>query len=242
MTNSDRTSTANQSLRCSHVKVNGQRCGAPARSGRNLCCFHDSAAQRNRDFFLPVVEDHASFQLAINKVLQAVLDKLLDHKTANSLLYGLQIAYANLKPLRSERHSDDFNRSQRKLAQELAASAQVTAAEAAATEDAAQAAASEGRDFSRANQLGNNDSALAAEVSTHQVEQGFSPAGTASQDAAAPPRTPPRVLTAEEAYGWKEPQRRKFEELYAQYFPERPKPPQAVRQAMQQALDEESSG
>ena len=101
---------ASHAPRCRHIKVNGLPCGAPARHGRELCCFHDSAARRNREFVLPIIEDAASLQLALNKVLQAVVDKLIDPKTASSLLYGLQIAQANLKRLDSERRNERLDR------------------------------------------------------------------------------------------------------------------------------------
>jgi hypothetical protein len=106
----NRLTNANHAARCAHVKVNGLPCGAPARHGRELCCFHDSAARRNREFVLPIIEDAASLQLALNKILQGIVDKLIDHKTASTLLYGLQIAAANLKRLDAERTRERLDR------------------------------------------------------------------------------------------------------------------------------------
>jgi hypothetical protein len=123
---SNRLVNANQSVRCHYIKVNGLRCGSPARHGRNLCCFHDSAAQRNRDFVLPIIEDAGSLQLALNKVLQALVDKLIDQKAASTLLYGLQIAQANLRKLEGERRvdaserADEFRRRQQREPERVA--------------------------------------------------------------------------------------------------------------------------
>lgn len=106
----NRLFNASQAPRCQHVKVNGCRCGAPARHGRSYCCFHDSAARRNGEFVLPIIEDAASLQLALNKILQALVDKSIGQKTASILLYGLQIAFANLKQLKGERRLDEVER------------------------------------------------------------------------------------------------------------------------------------
>jgi hypothetical protein len=110
---SNRLVNANHSPRCQHLKVNGTRCGSPARHGRAYCCFHDSATRRSQEFVLPIIEDAASLQLALNKILQALLDKLIDQKTASILLYGLQIAFANLKQLKVEQRLDQFDRALR---------------------------------------------------------------------------------------------------------------------------------
>ncbi len=215
MTNPERTTNANHSRRCSHIKVNGLRCNAPARRGDFLCVFHDSAEPRSEtDFWIPIVEDHASFQVAINKVLQAVIDKLIDQKTAHTLLYGLQIAYANLKHLKIERRIDGIDRYN---------DAQAEIKEEEEEEAIAAEAARERHDFSRANQPLQDNSALAAEE-----DQDASRANHPVENNSA--------LAAEEGHDFS------FEELYANLFPEMPKPPQSVRHAMQEVLKEESSG
>ncbi len=266
MTNPERTSNANQSRRCSHIKVNGLRCHAPARRGDFLCVFHDSAEPRSAtDFWIPIVEDHASFQLAVNKVLQAVIDKLIDQKTAHTLLYGLQIAYTNLKPLSTERRIDRIDRYQaaqaeKEAAAEAASAAkqaailakQATAKQTTAAEEGTEAAW-EGHDFSRANQPVQTNPALAAEAHTNQPEQDFSPAKLAPINlgpaweghdfsrADQPAQINP-ALAAEETNSCRDPKEFSFEQLYANLFPEMPKPPQSVRQIMQEVLKEKSSG
>jgi hypothetical protein len=92
-----------QPPRCQHILLSGETCGQPALHGRTVCRFHRAVARRPADFVLPVVEDAASLQLALNRVLRALADDLLTYKKASLLLYGLQIAASNFKRLRDER-------------------------------------------------------------------------------------------------------------------------------------------
>ena len=52
---------------------------------------------------LPVLEDAYSIEFAIGQVMQRLLDKSIDAKTAGLLLYGLQIASSNLKQMEAEK-------------------------------------------------------------------------------------------------------------------------------------------
>lgn len=87
---------------CQHVKLNGDACGQPARRGRRFCRFHDETTRKRPEFSLPVIEDAASLQLALNQIMRGLADDLLNYKKASLLLYGCQIASANLKRLRDE--------------------------------------------------------------------------------------------------------------------------------------------
>lgn len=91
-----------QPPRCRHTLLSGQTCGQPALSGRDLCRFHQAVAPIRREFILPIVEDAASLQLALNRVMRALADDLLTYKKASLLLYALQIAASNFKRLREE--------------------------------------------------------------------------------------------------------------------------------------------
>ena len=99
---------ANQPVKtCRHAKVNGSICESPALRDQDYCFFHTSQRQRIRrqrravrlglPFQLPLLEDAASIQLAINDVLNALLAGQIDHKTAGLLLYGLQTAATNMR-------------------------------------------------------------------------------------------------------------------------------------------------
>lgn len=103
--------------RCQHIKVNGTRCDSPALKGKAHCYFHyryrlqDSvpkplaegrppAASVPPDLFL--LEDANSIQCALQWVLRRILTASIDHRQASLLLYGLQIAAANVKRTRFE--------------------------------------------------------------------------------------------------------------------------------------------
>ncbi len=93
---------------CEHIKVNGQFCGSPALRGRNYCYFHLANVGRrlriiknleNLEFYpleLPLLEDANSIQQAIMQVMDALIHGRIDTKMGGQLLYGLQLASANL--------------------------------------------------------------------------------------------------------------------------------------------------
>jgi hypothetical protein len=100
--------------RCRHIKVNGIQCGSPALSNKNFCFYH----QQDRplkvpcyyeqeyplgEIDLPLFEDAHSIQTVIRQVVQMVLQKRIELKTASLLLYALQIASSNLKRMELEK-------------------------------------------------------------------------------------------------------------------------------------------
>ena len=107
---------------CQHIKMNGDRCGAPALRGEKLCRFHNfcgsvqvdvstSAAVPAAPFFLPALEDAASIQLAITQVCEHLLHRRLDAKKAGILLYAMQVASSNLGRLSQEKTQENPNES-----------------------------------------------------------------------------------------------------------------------------------
>ena len=97
--NHARTLNARRAPRCIHLKANGDRCGSPAASGKELCYFHGQALADERPVRLPVLEDANAIQVALMTVLDGLYRYHIPHKTAALLLYGLQIAAANLRHL-----------------------------------------------------------------------------------------------------------------------------------------------
>jgi hypothetical protein len=100
--------------RCRHIKVNGTQCGSPALRNKNFCFYH----QENRPWpvecyaddkyatgtiTLPYFEDAHSIQSVIRQVVQMVMQKRIEQKTASVLLYALQIASSNLKRMEIEK-------------------------------------------------------------------------------------------------------------------------------------------
>ena len=59
-----------------------------------------SVSREHTALDLPVIEDSESIQLALVDVMQAIAANQLDSKRAGLLLYGLQVASANVKNLR----------------------------------------------------------------------------------------------------------------------------------------------
>ena len=99
---------AHRALRCQHVKPNGIRCGSPALRDEIYCYFHRIwRSQPDRQPFrpdpngmiwnLPILEDADGIQMALQMVLDSVLASKMDLRRANTLLYGLQTAAANVK-------------------------------------------------------------------------------------------------------------------------------------------------
>jgi hypothetical protein len=101
--NSTQFNPQHQPPRCRHTLLSGETCGQPALRGAELCRFHRAVAPTRREFILPIVEDAASLQLALNRVMRALADDLLPQKKAALLLYALQISASNFKRLRDER-------------------------------------------------------------------------------------------------------------------------------------------
>ena len=93
------TYNARQTPRCRHLKANGEPCRASASRGHELCYFHQNAQSPEKPERLPVLEDANAIQIALMIVMDGLYRYYIPHKTAALLLYGLQIAAANLRHL-----------------------------------------------------------------------------------------------------------------------------------------------
>jgi hypothetical protein len=100
--------------RCHHIKVNGTQCGSPALRSKRFCFYHQQdrplpvecyydGGYATGEITLPYFEDAHSVQAVIRQVVQMVLQKRLERKTASLLLYALQIASSNLKRMELEK-------------------------------------------------------------------------------------------------------------------------------------------
>jgi len=95
--------------KCTHIKVNGTRCGSPALKTSTRCYFHDLATRRIRTgvfqkpALLPILEDANAIQIALTDVINDLRQDLIDQKVAGKLLYALQIASLNLKQMKLDR-------------------------------------------------------------------------------------------------------------------------------------------
>jgi hypothetical protein len=95
--------------RCEYIKTNGQQCGSPALLDEKFCFFHNrwktdysvigevSLNPIPGTITFPVLEDYESIQMAILQIMHQLTSGHLPTKTGGLLLYGLQIASANLR-------------------------------------------------------------------------------------------------------------------------------------------------
>jgi hypothetical protein len=99
---------------CRHIKVSGTQCGSPAVRSKSFCFYHQQhrpivaecysdGEYSTGEILLPVFEDAHSVQSVIRQVMQMVLQKRIERKTASLLLYALQIASSNLKRMELEK-------------------------------------------------------------------------------------------------------------------------------------------
>ena len=89
---------------CSHIKVNGSKCGSPALKYHTLCYFHyEWQTRRLRKEYsdhkegwttvtLPPLETKASIIFAICEIQASLLAGYIDNKIARTLLYAVQLA------------------------------------------------------------------------------------------------------------------------------------------------------
>lgn len=100
--------------RCRHIKVNGTQCGSPALRDQNFCFYHhkerpwpvecySDGEYATGDVILPYFEDAHSIQAVVRRVMQMLMQKRIERKTASLLLYALQIASSNLKRMDLEK-------------------------------------------------------------------------------------------------------------------------------------------
>lgn len=93
------THNARRTPRCRHIKANGEPCRCAALRGQDLCYFHQNAQPGQKPERLPVLEDANAIQCALMIVMDGLYRYQIPYKTAALLLYGLQIAAANLRHL-----------------------------------------------------------------------------------------------------------------------------------------------
>jgi hypothetical protein len=103
-----------EAARCRHIKVSGTQCGSPALRNKRFCFFHQQDRQAKVECYsdlpeatgeisFPYFEDAHSVQMVIRQVVQMILQKRIERKTAGLILYALQIASSNLKRLDLEK-------------------------------------------------------------------------------------------------------------------------------------------
>jgi hypothetical protein len=108
------SSSSCEAPRCRHIKLNGTQCGSPALRDLKFCFYHVRSRPKLVEFYsegkyvtgdllLPAFEDAHSIQDVIRQVIQLLLLKKIDQKTASLMFYALQIASSNLKRMDLEK-------------------------------------------------------------------------------------------------------------------------------------------
>jgi hypothetical protein len=92
----------NQATRiCSHIKVNGVRCGSPALRGEAFCYFHQRLIRgvrtppKSRLHPMAFLEDEESIQASLMEVINALVRNTIDFRRAQLILRALHIAAKN---------------------------------------------------------------------------------------------------------------------------------------------------
>ena len=97
----DRISTMASSKSCTHIKVSGVRCGAPALRGEQFCYFHQQATRSvrrppfSRLHPIAIIEDEDAIQSSLMEVINGLVRNTLDPKRAALILRALHIAVKN---------------------------------------------------------------------------------------------------------------------------------------------------
>ena len=78
--------------RCNHVKTNGERCGSPALRNQSFCYYHKQLRRPASTNRIPHFETPAAMSITIRNIVQMLLSKRIDPKTATAAFYGIQVA------------------------------------------------------------------------------------------------------------------------------------------------------
>jgi hypothetical protein len=102
---------------CRHVMPSGRRCRAVRHNQTLYCFFHDKHRHRVRNraslppafnlSHLPLLEDRASLQIALDETIRGFINGTINDRKTGLLLYGLQIAFQNVRSLDKDMISAD---------------------------------------------------------------------------------------------------------------------------------------
>jgi hypothetical protein len=93
---------------CTHIKVNGVRCGSPSLRGERFCYFHQRMTRgvrtppQSRLHPIALIEDPQAIQVSLMEVINALMRDTIDIRRATLILRALHIAVKNARNVRIE--------------------------------------------------------------------------------------------------------------------------------------------
>jgi hypothetical protein len=92
----------NQNIRsCTHIKVNGVRCGSPALHAEVFCYFHQrmfrgvSTPPKSRLHPIALIENEEGVQASLMEIINALIRNTIDYRRAQLVLRALHITVKN---------------------------------------------------------------------------------------------------------------------------------------------------
>jgi len=101
---------------CTHIKVNGVRCGSPALRGEVFCYFHQrmirgvATPPKSRLHPIALIEDEEGIQASLMEIINALVRNTIDFKRAQLILSALRIAARNAPRVHFRVHTNEMIR------------------------------------------------------------------------------------------------------------------------------------
>lgn len=107
----------NKNIRvCTHIKVNGTRCGSPALRGEVFCYFHQRMIRgvrtptKSRLHPIALIENEEGIQASLMEIINALVRNTIDFRRAQLILRALHIAVKNSPRVHFNIHDSEMVR------------------------------------------------------------------------------------------------------------------------------------
>jgi hypothetical protein len=87
---------------CTHIKVNGVRCGSPALRNEDYCYFHYRMLCKSRITHVALLENEEAIQVSVMEMVNSLLCGTIDLKRGELILRALNTAVRNSRRVRFE--------------------------------------------------------------------------------------------------------------------------------------------
>jgi hypothetical protein len=100
---------------CTHIKVNGVRCGSPALRGEQFCYFHQRMIRHvrypdSRLHHVALLEDEEAIQASLMEVVNGLIRGTIEVKRGELILRALNTAVRNIRRVYFGLHKDEMVR------------------------------------------------------------------------------------------------------------------------------------